>query len=605
MRRLWLLATSVSLLLVWTVSTGAQAAVIVLANESDKPVYLAVGPRDQKLQAYRIAAGDVLPVAVRGQVTVRFNAGDEVVDRRIMPYSICSFSGKDRLELSEQRFSGDADLTPQTQAAAPATAEALGRIGTLPVMILVDDDEPAVRRLWESRLRERLQAASKIFEQHCRMRFEVVAVDTWESNDGVTDFRLSLREFERKVRLKPPARLAIGFTSQYRKPDKRRVHMGGTRGPLHPHLLVREWSQHVSESERLEILVHELGHVLGASHSPDHTSVMRPLVGDRQSRARSFRIGFDPINTLAMYVFCEQLRLGGAKRLTQFSPASKALLSSVYREMHRQFPDDTSAARYLALVQGASLRPSTTAPSTLTAAIRKVVRAVTRAAAENHARPSRPGSGPDSVARLEGDALADYYVRAASREATKLPKHVAVKAYLVGLVIALENSGEPDGNTVLGGISRRYESAKQRQHRLAVLGKPTIHGRQDLLQHFIISAALCSKFGASGAESICTHKEMLDSRGKSGFSFVDLAADIAGIALAGRLEKSKLSFDELARSFEVRDFLLPPGATPENLSYDAFKETYGSLQDARFRKQKESLQRQILALPGHSGKRSP
>ena len=44
--------------------------------------------------------------------------------------------------------------------------------------------------------------------------FQVVAVETWESDDQITDFRQSLREFEREAKLEP-ARLAIGFTSQY------------------------------------------------------------------------------------------------------------------------------------------------------------------------------------------------------------------------------------------------------------------------------------------------------------------------------------------------------------------------------------------------------
>ena len=77
--------------------------------------------------------------------------------------------------------------------------------------------------------------------------------------------------------------------------------MAGTRGPLHSHILVREWSPQMSEPERLEFLVHELGHFLGASHSPEPDSVMRPVLGDQPGRsARAFRIRFDPVNTLVM-----------------------------------------------------------------------------------------------------------------------------------------------------------------------------------------------------------------------------------------------------------------------------------------------------------------
>ena len=45
------------------------------------------------------------------------------------------------------------------------------------------------------------------------------------------------------------------------------------------------------------MLVHELGHFLGAVHSAESRSVMRPNIGDRQERVRSFHIGFDAPNT--------------------------------------------------------------------------------------------------------------------------------------------------------------------------------------------------------------------------------------------------------------------------------------------------------------------
>jgi hypothetical protein len=346
---------SCALTLLWAAATNAHAAVIVLANETDQPVETAVVRPGNSLQAYRIAAHDVLPLPTRGSLVVRFATGSAVVDRTLSPNSIGLFAGNGQLDLTEQRFGGNATAAPQPPSSSPPD-ESLDAIGTFPVAILVDDDEPAVRRIWEARLRGRLQAASRIFERYCRMRFEVVSVGTWDSDDGTDDFAMSLWEFERKAPRKPPARLVIGFTSQYRKPDQRRVHLGGTRGPLYSHLLVREWAQHVSESERLEILVHELGHVLGASHSPDSTSAMRPLVGDRQARARTFRIGFDPLNTLALYVFCEQLRLGHARRLENFDSESRITLANVYREMDRQFPTDTAARRYLTFVERASQR---------------------------------------------------------------------------------------------------------------------------------------------------------------------------------------------------------------------------------------------------------
>ncbi|MBN1588686.1 MAG: hypothetical protein JW888_04150 [Pirellulales bacterium] len=588
------------LLLAWLLSSGTEAAVIVLANRTDKSVLFAVISSDNEPQGYQIAAGDVLPLPVRRQTTIRFNTDTKVVDRTLPVYSIGSFVRNGQLDLVEQHFSGAGDAALEPPSASSPGAKPLDFVAVFPVMILVDDDEPAVRRLWESRLRRRVEAASDIFERHCRMRFEVVAVDTWESTDGVTDFALTLREFERQVHLKQPARLAIGFTSQYKKPEKRRVHLGGTRGPLYPYLLVREWSQHISEPERLEVLVHELGHVFGASHSAESVSVMRPLVGDRQSRARSFRIGFDSLNTLSMYVLCEQLRLHGVKRLDQFSPASLALLSSIYQELGQRMSGDTSAARYLMLIERASQRQTRASPFSLTFATQSVVRAVTRAARENHARPAETASPSGSATRLDGDALAEYYIRTAGQEVRKLPERIAAKAFLLGLAVALDNSEKMDETSILHTVYRRYETPRQRQQRLAVLGKPTAHQRHDLLQHFVTSAALCVMVGNTGAESLSTLKEISDSQTGSGFSFADLAADLAGITFATRLQKSELAFDDIARSFEIRHFLLPPGTIPEGISHGDFTKTYGNVSDPRFRQQRESLCRQLLALPGYA-----
>ena len=76
----------------------------------------------------------------------------------------------------------------------------------------------------------------------------------------------------------------------------------------------------MSEAERLEILVHELGHFLGAVHTADGNSVMRPALGDRRARGRSFRIGFDAPNTLAMNLVADELRSRRCRTSHSFCP---------------------------------------------------------------------------------------------------------------------------------------------------------------------------------------------------------------------------------------------------------------------------------------------
>ena len=146
-----------------------------------------------------------------------------------------------------------------------------------------------------------------------------------------------------------PARLAIGFTGRYQwLPGEK--HAGGTRSPLHPYILVRESFQGVSEAERLEFLVHEMGHYLGAVHTPDVNSVMRPVLGDRRARAKSFRIGFDGPNTLIMNLIVENLRAHQVSNLFQLSPEIKAPLATAYGFYARAMPKDASTARNVAML---------------------------------------------------------------------------------------------------------------------------------------------------------------------------------------------------------------------------------------------------------------
>ena len=55
-----------------------------------------------------------------------------------------------------------------------------------------------------------------------------------------------------------------------------------------------------------------------------------------------------------------------------------------------------------------------------------------------------------------------------------------------------------------------------------------LRGRDDLPKHFTISAALAAAAGSPLADAVGLYKEIDDSRGGSGFSFSDIAADRAG-----------------------------------------------------------------------------
>jgi hypothetical protein len=571
----------------WLRPAPAQAGVVVLSNRTAAKVDFVVVEPDGQKRRYSMPPSGVAPIPVADRIGVAFYVGTTPRRVTVRANSIYYFLNRnDKLDLVRVTFPSASEREDP-----PALPVRLDSIGTIPVMLLVDDDEPAVRRLWEKRLRERLAAASAVFEHHCRIRFEVVALGTWVSDDRIFEFEKSLREFELKV-TPAPARVAIGFTSQYRMP-RRRAHLGGTRGALHSHILIREWAQHVSKAERLEVLIHELGHFLGATHSKESNSVMRSVLGDHRSHARSFRIGFDAPNTLIMNLVCEELRTRGVRNLGQLHPATKTRLRTVYSALSEIMPKDPAAKHYLALLDRPRIvrtRPTPYYPESLVGATQVVIRAITEAAREN-------GAGGT---RLSGDRLTEHYVRHAATAAGRLPSEQAAKAFLLGLGIALDSSTILRSHPIVSGLCRRVESNQNRTDRLAVLGSPTMRGRRDLTQHFVVSGALTTLVGPHGAETAGIAKELSDSHGTSGFSFVDLSANLAGVTFATHLRASRIPLAKVAASFAVEDFLPDGSDLEEGISWQDFLKQYDSAHGDRFLREQAEIRKRILALPGYA-----
>ncbi|MHB1037417.1 MAG: matrixin family metalloprotease [Pirellulales bacterium] len=586
----------------WGWLPAAPAAVVVLANRTSAEVRFVVSGSDQKARQYALASGDVIPVPVTSAVGVAFNDGKTVHRYQLDPNSVYYFAmSGERLTLAEIGFSGGSTFgaaePPAPDGPTPGSpAKSANAVASIPVKILVDEDEPATRKIWEERLRRRVKAASDILERHCRVRLDVVAVDTWRSDNRISDFTESLREFEQQVR-PSPARLAIGFTSQY-KLVQGRVHLGGTRGPLYPYVLVREWSQHIAEPERLEVLLHELGHYLGAVHSPEQDSVMRPMLGDRQSRSRGFRIGFDPVNTLAMNLLTEEIRDRNVSNLAQMTWAGKSRLRAIYAEVAKTLPSDPAAGEYLKIVDSASVAP-------LASGTRLVAQVVLHAAERNSRLPKATQAGSVGPYQLSGDALTEYYFRQAAGAAGQLPPDIAPVAYLVGLATAMDRSNLLRSNPATGSLCRAIESDAECRQRTAVLGFPTMRGRYDLTQHFVVSAALAALVGDQVASIGGILKEMEDTKGESGFSFSDLAADQAGIAFADRVRESRIGMPRLAAAFAVADYMPETAGLADNVSLVKFIADFGSPVDPRFAAQQELIRKRILALPGHSREEPP
>ena len=111
--------------------------------------------------------------------------------------------------------------------------------------------------------------------------------------------------------------------------------------------------------------------------------------------------------------------------------------------------------------------------------------------------------------------------------------------------------------------------------------------RRDLLLHFIISAGLKLVSDQGIAMAIGEFKELLDSsKGGTGFSFVDLAADRAGLRFAETATDTNGGalhlINVLAGKTNEKAFFPYFLDLPEGLSESAFQNRYGDINDPRY-----------------------
>jgi len=116
--------------------------------------------------------------------------------------------------------------------------------------------------------------------------------------------------------------------------------------------------------------------------------------------------------------------------------------------------------------------------------------------------------------------------------------------------------------------------------------RTTLRGRNDLARHFLVSAALRALSTRDFGMTMGLFKEQLDAvDGGSGFSFADIAADMAGLRLADHAIDPRRAA-RLQREIQddaSADTLLPSlEGLSENLSQAEFATRYGSPSDDRY-----------------------
>ncbi len=113
-----------------------------------------------------------------------------------------------------------------------------------------------------------------------------------------------------------------------------------------------------------------------------------------------------------------------------------------------------------------------------------------------------------------------------------------------------------------------------------------LHGREDLARHFLSSAAITVSTSSKLARSMGRAKEMEDAHTDSGYSFVDISANEAGIrlgefAVSGPVNARRLQ-QRLKDVSHEKDFIPDMGDLPEKLTAEAFQNRFKTSQSTPF-----------------------
>jgi hypothetical protein len=127
----------------------------------------------------------------------------------------------------------------------------------------------------------------------------------------------------------------------------------------------------------------------------------------------------------------------------------------------------------------------------------------------------------------------------------------------------------------------------------------TLRERDDWSRHFWLSAALAVLEHPLVSDAGGLMKEQMDAlTGGSGFSFGDLAADLAGVRFAvsaTHSEAAAKSMQDLLQSgFEVNEFFPPAADLPENLTTEQFRREYGSVGSQRYRRKVTEIENRLM-----------
>lgn len=131
--------------------------------------------------------------------------------------------------------------------------------------------------------------------------------------------------------------------------------------------------------------------------------------------------------------------------------------------------------------------------------------------------------------------------------------------------------------------------------------RPSLYRREDLSQHFINSAAMAASANPDVAEVLANTKEVYDARLRSGFSFSDMTANLAGVRLgeiAVHNQQSAMWLQAFMQSLTEESQLLPrPRTDADGLSESDFAESFTNRNSPVYQERLQEIETMIEALP--------
>lgn len=130
--------------------------------------------------------------------------------------------------------------------------------------------------------------------------------------------------------------------------------------------------------------------------------------------------------------------------------------------------------------------------------------------------------------------------------------------------------------------------------------RTTLGGREDLRKHFLISAGLYAANTGQAAFGMGELKELLDSNaGGSGFSFDDMAADLAGVRFAATfLDAPPERWPDMLARIETEADVMPSiDGLPSGLSEADFRARFRDVDSPEYAAMLAEIQRRVAALP--------